>query len=109
MEAISVVSPPDHTAGHTLYVNGLLGTPMNKDVRHRIGSLLRCGERQIVLDLKHVTNIDAAGVGELVRAHNMARAVGATVVFVNPSAHVRELITRVGLADVLLTDHVTTM
>ena len=60
---------------------------MNKEVRHRIGSLLRCGERQIVLDLK-MMSIDAAGVGELVRAHNMARAVGATVVFVNPSVHV---------------------
>jgi len=82
---------------------------MNNEVRHRIGSLLRCGERQIVLDLKHVTSIDAAGVGELVRAHNMARAVGATVVFVNPGVHVRELITRVGLGDVLLTDHVTAM
>jgi anti-anti-sigma factor len=82
---------------------------MTKEVRHQISSLLRCGERQIVVDLKHLTSIDAAGVGELVRAHNMACAVGATVHFVNPRVHVRELITRVGLGDVLLTDHITTM
>jgi anti-anti-sigma factor len=82
---------------------------MSKEVRHRIASLLRCGERQIVLDLKHMPSIDAAGVGELVRAHNMARAVGATVLFVNPNVHVRELITRVGLGDVLLTDDVAAM
>jgi anti-anti-sigma factor len=82
---------------------------MTKEVRHQISSLLRCGERQIVVDLKHLTSIDAAGVGELVRSHNMARAVGATVQFVNPNLHVRELITRVGLGDVLLTDYETTM
>jgi anti-anti-sigma factor len=82
---------------------------MTKEVRHQISSLLRCGERLIVVDLKHLTSIDAAGVGELVRSHNVARAVGATVQFVNPSVHVRELISRAGLGDVLLADNVTTM
>ena len=69
-------------------------------------ALLRCGERHIVVDLKQVTRIDAAGVGELARVYNMARAVGATVQLVNPSARVRALISRVGLADVLLADQV---
>jgi len=107
MEAISVMSPPNHSVGHVLYVNGPLGGPTNTRVRHQIASLLRSGERHIVLDLKQVTSLDAAGVGELVRAHNMARAAGATVQLVNPRAHVRQLIERVGLGDVLLADLAT--
>jgi len=103
------MSSLNHTAGHILYLDGAFGTTMNRKVRHQIASLLRCGERQIIVDLAQVTSIDAAGVGELVRAHNMARAAGATIYFVNAAAHVRELIARVGLGDILLTDPVTTM
>ncbi len=103
------MSPASSTASYILYIDGPLGAPMHREVRDQIASLLRCGERQIVLDLREVTNIDAAGVGELVQTYNMARAAGAMVQFVNPGAHVRELIERVGLADVLLTDPVTTM
>ena len=100
------MSPRCSTPGHILYVNRPLRAPMDGDVRHQMAALLRCGERHIVVDLKQVTRIDAAGVGELVRAYNMARAVGATVQLVNPSARVRALISRVGLADVLLADQV---
>ena len=103
------MSSASHTDGHILYLDNVLGTATNRQVRHQIASLLRCGERQILVDLAQVTSIDAAGVGELVRAHNMAHAVGATIHFVNAAAHVRELIARVGLSDILLTDHVTTM
>jgi anti-anti-sigma factor len=85
-----------------LYVDGPLHRPTGCDVRHRVKALLRRGERRIVLDLSQVPKIDAAGIGELVRVYNMARAVDATVQVANADAWVRGVIERVGLGGLLL-------
>ena len=101
------LSRPYSTDGRILYIDGPLGEPMCGRVRHRIGALLRGGERQIVLDMTGVTSIDAAGIGELVRAYNMARAVEGTLHVANPSARARRAIERAGLSDFLLPPRVT--
>jgi len=80
---------------------------MDPKVRHDVRALLHCGERRIVLDLTRVSDIDAAGIGELVRAYNMARAENGTMQVVNTTPWVRELIERVGLDALLLPDPVT--
>jgi anti-anti-sigma factor len=80
---------------------------MDPEVRHGVRALLHCGERRIVLDLTRVSDIDAAGIGELVRAYNMARAADGTIHVVNTNRWVRELIERVGLDALLLADPVT--
>lgn len=67
------------------------------DVRHRVRSLLRRGERVIVLDLTRVSSIDAAGIGELVRAYNMAVAMQRELRIVRATRRVRELLERTGL------------
>jgi anti-anti-sigma factor len=103
------MTAPCFTNGHIVHVKGPLRAPVNGDVRRRMSALLQCGERHIVLDLERLTRIDAAGLGELVRAYNMARALDATCQVVNPNARVRELIERGGLADVLLADRVATI
>jgi anti-anti-sigma factor len=77
------------------------------DLRHGVKVLLRSGQRRIVLDIARVSKIDAAGVGELVRAYNMARAVNGTVHVENATAWVREVIERVGLGDHLFRDRMT--
>jgi anti-anti-sigma factor len=66
--------------------------------------LFRRGERRIVLDLTRVSKIDAAGVGELVRAYNMTDALDGWLRIAHASAWVREALTRVGLLDLLSLD-----
>jgi anti-anti-sigma factor len=102
---MSVSGRPCSIHGGILYLDGPLR--MGGAVRRRVGALLRRGERQIILDLKGVTSIDAAGLGELVRAYKLARATNGTLHVVNPRARVRKLIERVGLGDLLLAEPVT--
>jgi anti-anti-sigma regulatory factor len=50
-----------------------------------------------VLDLAGVPGIDAAGVGELVRAYNVARAGNGALRIANTNRRVRAILERVGL------------
>jgi len=82
---------------HIVRVEGALQTPVNRLLRHRVGALLRRGEREIVLDLSAVSRIDAAGVGELIRTFNMTAAVDGALRVVNATAWVREVLERAQL------------
>jgi anti-anti-sigma factor len=66
-----------------------------------VRALLSTGRRMILLDLAGVTAIDAAGVGALVHVYNMATAADAVLRVANTSEDVRDLLTRVGLQDLL--------
>jgi anti-anti-sigma factor len=99
---MTVVSWPDLITGSVLSVDGRLRAPVDREIRHQVRTLLRRGERHIILDLTRVSSIDAAGVGELVRAHNMARALSGAVRVVNPNRRVRHAIVRAGLDAFLL-------
>jgi anti-anti-sigma factor len=74
---------------------------LTAELRHRVHALLRRGERTIVLDLGRLASIDAAGIGQLVRAYNVSRAATAGFRLANASARLRELLERVGLFDLL--------
>jgi anti-anti-sigma factor len=82
-------------------IEGPLRVPVNRAVRDNVRALLRQGERVIVLDLAAVTRIDAAGVGELVRAFNMAAAVNGRLRITNASPWVSEVLERAGVFDLL--------
>ena len=69
--------------------------------------LLRRGERDIVLDLSRVASIDAAGVGELVRAYNMTVAMDGLLRIVHVNKRVREMLERAGLLTFLNGDRAT--
>ena len=84
-----------------LYVEGPLLTPVDGQLRHTVRTLLRLGQRIIVLDLNRVPRIDAGGVGELVRAYNMATEAGGLLQVVRTTAWVRHILRRVGLLDIL--------
>ena len=71
------------------------------DLRHTVRGLLRRGERFIVLDLARVPRIDAAGVGELVRAYNMTAAVNGALRIVSATTWVRWILERVRLFELL--------
>jgi anti-anti-sigma factor len=82
-------------------IDGPLRAPVNRELRHRVRALRRRGERTIVLDLARVSRIDAAGVGELVRAYNMTNAPNGVLQIVHASTWVREILERVGLFEIL--------
>ena len=84
-----------------VHVRGRLRTPVNRTLRHRIRGLLRHGERRIVLDLSAVSRIDAAGVGELIRAFNMTAAVSGVLRVVNATGWVREMLERAHVFELL--------
>jgi anti-anti-sigma factor len=66
-----------------------------------VRALLRCGQREIVVDVGRLSSIDAAAVGQLVRAYNVTRALKGGLRLANATARVREVLERVGLFDVL--------
>jgi anti-anti-sigma factor len=94
-------SLPD--GSHTLYVGDSLRTPLDTALRHTVRALLRSGWRHIVLDLARVSAVDAAGIGELVRAYNMTAAVNGAVRIVHATTRVRVMLERVGLLALLET------
>ena len=82
---------------HTLHVEDALRTPVERALRHSVRALLRLGWRHIILDLARVSAVDAAGIGELVRAYNMTAAANGAVRIVHAPTRVRVMLERVGL------------
>ena len=92
--------PVDSVGGRGTGILSLYGpfrAPVTRELRHRILAQLRRGERVIILDLSRVSSIDAAGVGQLVRAYNVTVASRGTLRIVHPTRWVRELLERAGL------------
>ena len=75
--------------------------PVEGELRHIVRALLRRGERFIVLDLALVSNVDAAGVSELVRTYNMVGAAQGVLQIVHATPWVRQVLERVGLFGIL--------
>ena len=92
-----VREPQDETA--VLDLEGPLRTPVSVRLRPKIQALLGRGRRKIVLNLADVSDLDAAGVGELVEAHNMAVTANAMLRITHAAGRVRELLARVGLLE----------
>jgi anti-anti-sigma factor len=82
-------------------IEGPLRLPINRELRHKVRALLCRGERRLVLDLTQVSRIDAAGVGELVRAYNMTAASNGMLRVAHATARVTQILERVGLFNVL--------
>jgi anti-anti-sigma factor len=68
-----------------------------------VRAALRQGRRRLVVDLARVSRIDAAGVGELVRAYNMALASDGVLRVQNSSSWVQRILELVGLFTILTT------
>ncbi len=84
-----------------LQVEGPLRVPLSAELRFRVQALLLRGERTILLNLARVSAVDAAGLGELVRAYNMTVAARGLLRVTETTERVRELLERVGLFDLL--------
>jgi anti-anti-sigma factor len=84
-----------------LRVDGALHGRQGAELRKEVHTLLRRGERAIVVCLARASNVDAAGIGELVRAYHMTAASAAILRVTEATGRVREVLARVGLFDIL--------
>jgi anti-anti-sigma factor len=91
------ISPRDSV----LYVEGALRSPLNAALRRQVQALIDRGERSIVLDLDRLSDLDAAGIGELVRMYNMVVAAKGTLRIARATGKVRRILERVGLFSLL--------
>ncbi|HEY6362082.1 MAG TPA: STAS domain-containing protein [Vicinamibacterales bacterium] len=94
-----VREPRDDTA--VVHVEGSLRAPVSAELRPKVQALLRRGKRKIVVSLAGVSDLDAAGVGELVHAYNVTVAANGILRITQAFGRVRELLARVGLLDLL--------
>jgi anti-anti-sigma factor len=78
-------------------VRGTLRAPVAFHVSRAVDARIRRGERDVLLDLSQLTDIDAAGVGELVRAYNVVQASGGAFRIAHANRFVRELLQVAGL------------
>lgn len=85
-------------------LDGPLHASLGRQLRRRVHTLLCSGTQRLVLDLSRVTDIDAAGIGELIRAYNLTIAANGTLRVTQASARIRDLLVRVGLFDLLSDD-----
>lgn len=84
-----------------LEVQGTLRAPVNAEFRQRVQELLERGERRILLDLLRLSDIDAAGAGELVRAFNTTSTAGGVLQIANASRRVRHFLDTAGVLTLL--------
>jgi anti-anti-sigma factor len=87
-----------------LRIEGPLRSPVHAELRQKVQALLERAERNILIDLTGVSDIDAAGLGELVEAYNLTNAVNGVLRITHPTTRVRELLARVGLLSLLSAD-----
>jgi anti-sigma B factor antagonist len=97
---MAAVFDPD-ARGSILPVEGTLRAPVTPKLRQRIEALRDRGERRVVLDLAHLSAIDAAGIGELMRVFTTMRAAGGVLRVARPSRRVRKLLHITGVYTLL--------
>lgn len=61
-------------------------------LKEGVGKLVRLGVRRIILNLREVTYLDSAGLGELVSCYTRATHNDATIVLANADQRVRDLL-----------------
>lgn len=72
-----------------------------RSLRERIDELMRDGQRQILIDLKSLPNMDSTELGRLIRCHLAVRQAGGRVRLCNLSEKVRTLMKLTRLDTVL--------
>jgi anti-anti-sigma factor len=99
--AATVIRGPCSQDVCVIYLDGSFCAPLPGELRHRVHTLLGQGTQTILLDLARVSRIDAAGIGQLVRAYNIARAAQRVLQITSARPWVRMALELVGLFDVL--------
>jgi anti-anti-sigma factor len=82
-------------------LEGALRAPVSSGLSRWVEAILDRGDRQIVLDLSQLVDIDAAGIGELVSLFNRANAAGGVLQITRPTGRVRRMLEISGVLQVL--------
>jgi anti-anti-sigma factor len=82
-------------------VEGPLRTPVSPSLQREVQAHLSRGEGTLAINLAAVNDIDAAGVGELVRVLNMAIAEGAVLRLTRVAPRIHEVLQRLGLSQLV--------
>jgi anti-anti-sigma factor len=98
-ETFAFGQPLRSQLSYSVRLNDWLRMPLKAELPNIVRALLLRGEQRIVLDLAGVPGIDAGGIGELVRAYNIANASNGALRIANTNPRVREMLERVGLFD----------
>jgi anti-sigma B factor antagonist len=105
MEMVKTNGPTPSDVGHlcpsVIRIAGPLLGPTQTELARRVEARLDRGERWLVVDLRKVSEIDAAGVGQLVRAFNLTRAAGGMLQIANASRRVQTLLDVTCVSNVL--------
>jgi anti-sigma B factor antagonist len=80
-----------------LAVEGTLRVPLNSGLSERVHALLLGGKRRILLDLGRLDDIDAGGIGELVRALNATNEEGGVLRIAHANRRVHRLLDVAGV------------
>ena len=73
-------------------VGSALSGPESDGFRLLTTQLIERGERAIVVNLEAATEVDSAGLGELIRAYTLIVRSGGAMPLVNAPAHFRQLV-----------------
>jgi anti-anti-sigma factor len=98
---MTIVLEPPARERYVVVVEGRLQVPITFDVPQAVQALFDRGQRAIVLDLSRVSSIDAAGIGEVVRAYCLMAAGNGRLRIQHANAWVRKTLELVGLFDLL--------
>jgi len=84
-----------------VHLEGTLRAPVTSELRQSVEALIGRGVRRILVDLSRLSEIDAAGVGELVRAFNATSAAGGVLQIRHVTQRVRQLLDVTGVLTLL--------
>jgi anti-anti-sigma factor len=82
-------------------IEGKLQAPVSSELSDRVEAALARGERRVLLNLSQLADIDASGIGELVRLFNLTKAVGGCLQVAHANRYIKRLLDITGL-DTLL-------
>lgn len=94
-----VVRPTDSEA--VIALGGVLDLTAGDVLAHVVDAAVADGAARVVLDLSDLDFVDAAGVGRLVGARNLAAGAGALLVVRSPSEAAARILELTGLAALL--------
>jgi anti-anti-sigma factor len=94
------LSVADHIDKVVVLAVGEVDVLSSGNLRRQVAELVAAG-RDLVLDLRGVTFMDASGIGVLLGAHRMARACGLRFALQSPSPALRRVLEISGVSRVL--------
>ena len=62
-----------------------------------VGTLITSGSRDVVLDLRHMSFVDSAGLGGMLRSRQLLEELGGSLVLRSPTEFTRKVLTMAGL------------